>query len=83
MSIGLTQKQVANLLGHVTSSQVSRWERGERLPNLVHAVRLSALYQRLVNDLFFDLFVEERESLMKKADKLNKSMVTTQKASNK
>ncbi len=60
-SFGLTQRQVALAINLSTPTQVSRWERGERLPNLVQALRLSALYKRLVNDLFFDLFQEQRE----------------------
>ncbi len=63
---GLSQVQVASILGVVSSSQVSRWERGERFPTLKHALQLSALYKRLVTDLFFDVFDEERERLIKK-----------------
>lgn len=49
-----------------STAQISRWERGERMPNLTQALRLSALYNRLVNDLFFDLFDEERRCLVRK-----------------
>ena len=63
----LTQKQVAEKLGQVSSAQVSRWERGERLPKLEHALLLSALYKRMVNDLFFDLYDEKRDQLVKKS----------------
>ncbi|RIK82248.1 hypothetical protein DCC62_00455 [candidate division KSB1 bacterium] len=57
---GITQQEVARRVGVSSPSQVSRWERGERLPNLTQALRLSALYNRMVNDLFFDLFDDER-----------------------
>lgn len=60
-SRGLSQKEVAEIISLGSPTQISRWERGERLPNLVQALRLSALYKRLVNDLFFDLFQEQRE----------------------
>ncbi|MCL4704891.1 helix-turn-helix transcriptional regulator [bacterium] len=60
-SFGLKQRQVALAINLASPTQISRWERGERLPNLVQALRLSALYKRLVNDLFFDLFQEQRE----------------------
>lgn len=60
-SRGLSQKEVAEIISLGSPTQISRWERGERLPNLVQALRLSALYKRLVNDLFFDLFQKQRE----------------------
>jgi len=65
-SSGLTQKQVARAINLSSPTQVSRWERSERLPNLVQALRLSALYQRLVNDLFFGLFQEQREIVIER-----------------
>lgn len=63
----LTQKQVAEKLGQVSSAQIFRWERGERLPKLEHALQLSALYKRMVNDLFFDLYDEKRDELAQEA----------------
>jgi transcriptional regulator with XRE-family HTH domain len=54
------------MLGLSSSAQISRWEKGERLPTLKHALQLSALYNRLVTDLFFDLFDEERELIAEK-----------------
>jgi transcriptional regulator with XRE-family HTH domain len=65
---GLTQKQVACMLGLSSSAQISRWEKGERLPTLKHALQLAALYNRLVTDLFFDLFNEERELMAGKKE---------------
>ena len=67
-SMGFTQRQIAHILGQKTPTQISRWERGERLPNLTQALLLSALYKRLVNDLFFDLFDEQRELLATKGE---------------
>jgi transcriptional regulator with XRE-family HTH domain len=65
-SCGLTQKEVAQIIGLTSSAQISRWERGERLPNLTQALRLSALYKRLANDLFFELFQEERKLMIRR-----------------
>ena len=48
---GYSQKEVAQILGFSSIAQISRWERGEKDPNLKHALQLSALYKRLVNDL--------------------------------
>ncbi len=61
---GLTQVQVAGLMELVSSSQLSRWERGERMPTLKHSLQLAGLYNRLVTDLFFDVFDEERSKLV-------------------
>ena len=58
-SIGYTQKEVAEILGLNSVAQISRWERGERNPNLKQALQLSALYHRLVNDLFWDLYQDQ------------------------
>lgn len=69
-SAGLTQKQVAQSLGLSTPTQISRWEKSIRLPNLRQAIKLSALYNRLVNDLFFDLFQELRETINQKQEKM-------------
>ena len=51
---GYSQREVAQILGFSSVAQISRWERGEKDPNLKHALQLSALYKRLVNDLFWD-----------------------------
>ena len=61
---GLTQKDVAFCLELKSSSQVSKWERGERIPSTRNLLRLSALYHRLANDLLRDLFDLERERVM-------------------
>lgn len=66
-SIRVTQMQVARMLKLSTPTQVSRWERGERLPNLLQALQLSAVYGRYVNDLFFDLFDEQRTLIVARA----------------
>lgn len=49
---GLEQKQVARLLGHKNCDQVSRYERGVRLPNLRTALKLELIYHTPVARLF-------------------------------
>lgn len=61
---GLTQKAVAKIMGLTSPTQISRWERGERLPNLIQALRFSALFRRFVNDIFYDLFDEQRKLIV-------------------
>ena len=52
----LTQKEVAFCLGLNSTSQISKWEKGERIPDTPNLLRLSALFNRLVNDLLWELF---------------------------
>ncbi len=58
---GYSQTEVAQILGFSSIAQISRWERGEKNPNLKHSLQLSVLYKRLVNDYFWDLFQELRK----------------------
>ena len=69
----LTQREVAKHIKLKSPSQISRWETGERVPNLLQALTLSALYRRLVNDLFFDLFQEQRDRIVQKEKQLTQS----------
>ena len=69
-SCGFTQEEVAKIMNIGSAEKISRWERGERLPNLIEILRFSALYKRLVNDLFFDLYQEQRELVTQRLKKL-------------
>ncbi len=51
----LGQKQIASLLRHRTSDQVSRYERGERLPTLKTALRLEIILGLPLRHLYADL----------------------------
>jgi len=52
---GLTQRDVAYILGIKNASQISHWERGDKIPGTKNILKLSALYQRLPNDLLWAL----------------------------
>lgn len=52
----LGQKQVARLLGHHTTDQVSRYESGQRVPVLETALRLEIILHTPVRVLFPDLY---------------------------
>lgn len=52
---GYTQKEVAAMLGLKTSSIISRWEKGTRLPDTVNALKLAALYRSAVDVIYQDL----------------------------
>lgn len=50
--IGLGQKQIAALLNHKTIDQISRYERGARLPSLKTALKLQIIYHLPISALF-------------------------------
>ena len=65
----LGQKQVAYLLNHRTVDQVSRFEKGLRIPNLETALRLEIIYRTPLRVLFTDLYENLREDLHAKITK--------------
>lgn len=66
---GYSQSDVARKLNLKSTTIISRWERGLALPSLENALRLSALYKVLVNDLFWALFTEYRNELLPQHEK--------------
>ncbi len=54
--IGLSQKRVAFFLGQKTSSQLSHYEQGSKVPGLVNALKLEIIYRTPVAFLFHDLY---------------------------
>jgi transcriptional regulator with XRE-family HTH domain len=52
---GLSQNDVARILGLADSSFISRWENGFSLPNLLNAFRLAQIYGTTVDALFPEL----------------------------
>lgn len=60
---GLSQKEVALLLGQETQAHLSHWERGSRLPSLVDALKLSAAIGCPVEILFSGLSDRLREDV--------------------
>ena len=63
---GLTQREVAKLLGLKSQSQLSRWERGVSLPSTLNLFKLSALYNTMVDALFIDFLRKLRKEFAKK-----------------
>jgi transcriptional regulator with XRE-family HTH domain len=52
---GLSQKDVAAILGIKSSSMVSRWEKGVTLPETLNALKMAALYRSAVDVIYDDL----------------------------
>ena len=67
---GLTQRELADLLGVECRTQVSRLERGKRVPGLEIALACTTLFGVSLDELFPQLAVEVEESLRKKIARL-------------
>lgn len=64
--LGLGQKQLASLLNHHTADQVSRYERGERVPTLRVALELEIALRTPLRVLFSDLYEELQQEISTK-----------------
>ncbi len=69
---GLSQRYVAQLIGHSQQQGVSRYERGECLPNLSTAAALSAVYGLSVEELFPMPFAQARRSVQRKQQEIER-----------
>jgi transcriptional regulator with XRE-family HTH domain len=54
---------VTRLLGYADVSQLSRYERGQRLPSLENALKLAIILRTPVEFLFPSLFLDLRETI--------------------
>ena len=61
--VGLAQKSVAKLLGHRSTSVISEYENGKLLPSLSTALKLAAVYDRPITDLYPDLYRQIQEEV--------------------
>lgn len=66
---GLQQKEVAKILGLKSPSSISEWEHGKRLPSLKNWIKLSIVYNTLMDNLFADM---RREILYEVVDEIEK-----------
>ena len=60
---GLTQQDVAAMLGLKSASIISRWENGACLPTTRNVFKLAVLYRTMVDALYFDLLRSLRQQL--------------------
>lgn len=63
MTMGLTQRQVATLLGLHDTKPLSVWEKGASLPGTLYLLKLSIIYRTYPNELYHDLVLELRQEL--------------------
>lgn len=66
--LGLTQAGLAEKLNY-SDKAVSKWERGESMPDVLTLVQLAKLFGVTVNDLLFDTDSEKRTEQPAKAEK--------------
>ena len=60
---GLTQTQVARILGLHDHNRLSNWERGKCFPAVETLFRLAAIYQTTADTLYMDLVRSIREKI--------------------
>ena len=68
--MGYKQKDIAYLLGFVSTNRISEWERGTAAPNLVNLIKLSVIYRTNPTDLYFDVMQDVRDELAQKEQRL-------------
>lgn len=68
--MGYKQKDIAYLLGLVSTNRISEWENGTAMPNLINLIKLSVIYRTIPTDLYYDVMKELREELLRKEKKL-------------
>ncbi len=60
MEKGLTQRELAHILGYKSVSSLSHLERGRKLPSLRTALKLEIGLQRFIGDIFPRLYNQLR-----------------------
>jgi DNA-binding XRE family transcriptional regulator len=66
----LNQHYVAHLLGHKDTSAWSDYERGDRLPSLVNALRLGIILRTPVEFLFYALHDDLRNQIRAEEERM-------------
>lgn len=67
---GLSKKEVAFLIDLKDAGKIGKWERGDSKPSLDQVLKLSIVYQTLVNNLYFDLHQEYKDQILKRREDL-------------
>jgi transcriptional regulator with XRE-family HTH domain len=70
---GLSQTDIAALLGVRTASKISRYEQGRRLPPLRTALAYEAIYGKPIAELFAGTFAPIRAEIRRRAKRLAES----------
>lgn len=70
MESGLTQRQLAHVLGYQSVSSLSHLESGRKLPSLTTAMKLEVALQRLIPDIFPGLYNQVRDPVARRRQQL-------------
>jgi len=68
--MGFTQQQVAEIIGYHSSTDLSHYEHGRKLPSLVTALKLEVVYRVPVAFLFPEIYHELKEQLRAREERL-------------
>jgi transcriptional regulator with XRE-family HTH domain len=68
--MGFTQRQVAEILGYHSSTDLSHYEHGRKVPSLVTALKLEVVYRVPVAFLFPELYHELKDQLRDREERL-------------
>jgi len=75
-TFGLSQKEVARLLGSRQGSNVCRYERFRSVPSLQTAIAYEIIFKASLSDLLPDLYAEVRDQVSRRARSLLKKKAT-------
>jgi len=59
----LSQKELASLMGFKTTSSISNYERGKKLPQLINLLKLEIIHRTPIAFLFRNQYVELRKEI--------------------
>lgn len=68
--MGFSQKRVARCLGFRRTSDLSRYENGQRFPGLINALKLEIIYRTPVAFLYGNLYRELKMEIRKREEKI-------------
>jgi transcriptional regulator with XRE-family HTH domain len=80
---GLTQHELAFLLGNQTAAQVSRFERQARIPNLNTAFSFQAIFDVPAHELLPESYRKAERSIALRADLLSHHLQTSRNSARK
>ncbi|MGN6396903.1 MAG: helix-turn-helix domain-containing protein [Mucilaginibacter sp.] len=60
---GLSQREVARLLGFQTATQLSQWESGADMPSATNLLKLGIIYGTFPNELYFEYYQSLKQAI--------------------
>jgi len=71
--IGYSQKVVAKLLGHKSTTHISDYERGKRLPSLKTALKLEIILCTPIAFLYHETYTQLKQDINHRREQLTKA----------